>query len=96
GLKVIFDRSQIYVPVGKTGRLKASGKIEVQDTAKGARGTIHYGKGGEPPWAVFVHEDLEAIHDPPTRAKFLQSAAEETEAEVEQAVMEVMEGAANG
>lgn len=72
----IFDKSQVYVPVDK-GPLKASGFHTTERTAKGARVNIGYGKGGNPPYAVFVHERLDLAHDAPTRAKFLEQAANE-------------------
>jgi hypothetical protein len=34
--------------------------------------------GTEPaPYAIYVHEDMEADHEPPTQAKFLETAIEE-------------------
>lgn len=41
---------------------------------------VGYGEGGEPtnasekPYGIYVHEDLEAKHDFPTQAKFLEEA----------------------
>ncbi len=75
-LQPTFDLSQKYVPV-KSGRLKASGLFEVKTTAKKPRVELSYGKGGEPPYAVIVHEFTHLNHKSPTRAKYLQAAVEE-------------------
>jgi hypothetical protein len=75
-LQPVFDRSQELVPV-KTGILKASGYIEVRRRHGTVVGEVGYGKGGRPPYAVFVHENLDVHHAPPTQAKFLEQAANE-------------------
>jgi hypothetical protein len=72
-LKPIYDSSQMLVPV-RTGRLKRSGFIEVRRTRRGVTGTVGYAKGGSPHYAVYVHENMEMYHNPPTQAKFLQAA----------------------
>lgn len=74
---VVYRKSQGYVPVDK-GPLKASGRIE--DNGKqgnGAQVRVLYG-GDSAPYALYVHEDLEAHHAPPTCAKFLERAYRET------------------
>lgn len=75
-LQPVFDRSQELVPV-KTGVLKSSGYIATRPSGKGAIGEVGYGKGNVPPYAVFVHEDLDVQHTPPTQAKYLEQAANE-------------------
>ena len=76
-LRPTFELSQKYVPVD-TGDLKASGFLEVSTSSAGrVNATIGYGKGGRPPYTVFVHEMTEVHHTPPTRSKFLQAAIEE-------------------
>lgn len=72
-LEPIYDESQILVPVD-TGRLKASGFIEARKTGRGVTGAVGYGKGGDPYYAVYVHEHLELRHEAPTQAKFLEEA----------------------
>ncbi len=57
-LQPVFDRSQELVPVDK-GPLKASGYIEVRRTRGRVVGEVGYGKGGSPPYAPLVHEDLD-------------------------------------
>lgn len=71
-----FMKSQEYCPVGPTGNLKASGFLEVEGFRGGARAVIGYGKGGDPFYAIYVHE-VPATHDPPTTDKFLQKALDE-------------------
>jgi hypothetical protein len=78
----VYDRSQVLVPV-ETGALKASGKV-VEFGAPVGRGMetvgvmVQYGGGPETSqYAVIVHEDLEAHHEPPTQAKYLQTAVDE-------------------
>ncbi len=76
-LQPVFDRSQVLVPV-KGGDLKSSGYIETRIKANGlVVGEVGYGRGGVPPYAVFVHENLDAHHASPTQAKFLEQAADE-------------------
>lgn len=77
-LEPIFAKSQVYVPVD-TGELKASGYLEIGRFRGRPRGVVGYAPGGDPEYAVIVHEDLEAQHDPPTRAKFLEAAFKEEE-----------------
>ena len=75
-LRPTFELSQKYVPVD-TGDLKASGFLEVTSSGGRDNATIGYGKGGKPPYTVFVHEMTEIPHKQPTRSKFLQAASEE-------------------
>lgn len=75
-LRPVFDRSQVLVPV-KTGELKASGYIETRKRRGLVVGEVGYGRGGRPAYAVFVHENLDVHHAPPTQAKFLEQAANE-------------------
>jgi HK97 gp10 family phage protein len=73
---VILRKSQEYVPV-ETGELKASGHVEKEGKGLGAKSRVVY--GGDPaPYALYVHEDLEKKHAPPTCAKFLTRAVRET------------------
>lgn len=76
-LRPTFDKSQVYCPVDK-GDLKASGYLEIVESRLGRiRVEIGYAKGGDPYYAVDVHENLEWRHKEPTRAKWLQIALEE-------------------
>jgi hypothetical protein len=71
----VFDKSQEYVPV-KTGLLKESGVLEVSDEGGQPQAEIIYGNA-EAWYAALVHEYVWLNHEPPTRAKYLQSAMEE-------------------
>lgn len=68
-----FAESQFEVPVDK-GFLRSSGQaygIQVDESAKEIVYTIGYG-GVAAPYALIVHEDLEARHNAPTKAKYLE------------------------
>jgi hypothetical protein len=67
-----FEKSQAYCPK-RTGALVRSGYLEKSGNSIG----IGYGRGGTPHYAAMVHEDTTMPHQPPTRAKFLQSALDE-------------------
>jgi hypothetical protein len=74
-LEPVFDKSQVYVPVDK-GYLKESGQLNVETEGGQVIGTITYGDARA--WyAALVHEYVWLNHEPPTRAKYLQSAMEE-------------------
>jgi hypothetical protein len=83
---VILAKALYYVPkdtlaLAKSGRVSVAGdavtdKMEV---------TVEFGgdvDGTVLDYVVFVHEDMEAYHAPPTCAKFLTRAYRETKAEV--------------
>jgi hypothetical protein len=75
-LEPTFEKSQMYCPVD-TGDMLASGYLEAVDTSKGnVRVEMGYGKGGNPPYTVYVHE-VPHYHKPPTRWKWLQAAVNE-------------------
>lgn len=66
-----FNESQIEVPVD-LGVLQSSGHVTLPEWA-GHQVTISIVYGGASAnYAVYVHEDLEARHDPPTKAKYLE------------------------
>ncbi len=59
----LLEKSQEIVPVD-TGELKESGHIE---TTKNSAAVVY-----EAEHAVIVHEDLDARHEPPTQAKYVE------------------------
>ena len=78
-----FAKSQIYCPK-KTGDLVSSGYLEVKNRfasifSRGVEPFVEmgYGKNGQPPYALIVHEMMEYYHKPPTRAKWLEAAMKE-------------------
>ena len=73
--EVILKKSQEYVPVD-TGLLKASGRIEVTGVGMNAKSRVAYGSDAAY-YAMYVHENLTAYHEPPTCAKFLERAVRE-------------------
>lgn len=74
--EVILKKSQGYCPV-KTGALKKTGRIEVTGSGMGTRAAVQYG-GPEAPYALYVHENLEARHASPTSAQWITRAVRET------------------
>lgn len=87
-LEPVLEQSQIYCPV-KTGALKNSSYLEVMQ--QGSGGTISaeigYGRGGVPHYTIFVHEDMEKFHVPPTQAKFLERAVDEILPNIEEQIL---------
>lgn len=76
-VRPIYEQSQVYCPVD-TGALKESGYLVVRrDGKRGAQVEVGYGRAGKPFYAVFVHEMMDLYHEPPTRAKWLESAFKE-------------------
>jgi hypothetical protein len=75
-LRPTFDKSQMYCPVDG-GDLKASGYLESRLFRGHAVAEIGYGKGGNPDYAIYVHERTDLKHKAPSRSKFLQDAVEE-------------------
>lgn len=68
---VIFNKSQILVPVD-TGALRGSGGVSApMQIGGGVAVDIFYG-GPAAPYALFVHEIQHFYHNPPTQAKYLE------------------------
>lgn len=65
--------AEYYTPV-KTGKLRASSYLEVTQRGEMPRVELGFAKGGDPPYAVYVHEMVQNYHVAPTRSKFLQAA----------------------
>jgi hypothetical protein len=70
-MRPIFDESQRIVPV-RTSALKDSGYLEIVEFRGSPKVEIGYAKGGNPWYAVYVHEMIEIPHRPPTQAKYLE------------------------
>ena len=67
----VFTQSQVEVPVD-TGNLRNSGKLGLPFSESGQVVVeISYG-GAAADYGIYVHEDLEARHNPGTNAKFLE------------------------
>lgn len=74
-LEPTFGKSIEYCPK-KTGALVDSAYLEPESYRGGARVEMGYGRGGNPDYAILVHE-LPYAHENPTRSKFLESALDE-------------------
>lgn len=86
-LEPVLEQAQIYTPV-KTGALRNSGYLEVVQTSGSViSAEIGFGRGGEPSYTVFVHEDMTKFHQPPTQAKFLQHAVDEVLPNIEDQIL---------
>lgn len=68
---VIFDQSQEEVP-RDTGTLARSGQVS-NPRLEGYNAVVEISYGGPAAeYALWVHENLEAYHVPPTKAKYLE------------------------
>lgn len=85
-LEPTFELSQKYVPVD-TGKLKASGFLEMDQNPRNPRVVMGYGRGGDPTYAASVHERVDYRHKDPTKAKYLLTAIEEDANEIQQRII---------
>ena len=74
--KRVYERSQELVPVD-TGALRKSGFVKIEKKNGHTRAAIGYSKDGPPAYGLFVHENDEAYHAPPTQSGFLFKAVDE-------------------
>lgn len=74
--EVILKKALYYCPV-EYGPLRKSGRIESEGSGMGTRVHVVFG-GPEAPYAIYVHENLEAKHASPTCAQFVTRAIRET------------------
>jgi len=75
-LRPTLELSQKYVPYA-TGELHDSAYVEIVEKGRSStKVEIGYGKDGQAPYALFVHE-MPHYHTPPTRYKFLEVAIDE-------------------
>lgn len=68
-----YEKSKVYCPK-RTGRLVNSAYLEITSFRGSPRVECGYARGGDPPYAVAVHELVEQYHRPPTRSKWHQAA----------------------
>ena len=85
-LEPVLEQAQIYAPV-KTGAFRNSGYLEVMQKGNVFEAEIGFGRGGEPTYTVFVHEDMTKYHVPPTQAKFLQTAVDDILPNIEDQIL---------
>lgn len=74
-LEPTFGKALEYCPKD-SGALEASGYLEVESRRGKHEIAIGFGRGGQPDYAIFVHE-MPFRHEEPTRSKFLQTALDE-------------------
>jgi hypothetical protein len=86
--EIVLEKALYYVPKD-THALAQSGRIESSVTEGrraffgiggrrfDAHASVEFG-GDEAPYALWVHENPDAYHAPPTRYKFLEQAYEDT------------------
>ena len=75
-LEPTFELSKKYCPKD-TGALVNSGYLEVKSFRGNPSVELGYGKGGNPFYTAYVHENVEMSHQAPTQAKFLERAVNE-------------------
>jgi hypothetical protein len=75
-LEPTLDRAKYYCPKD-TLELVNSAYLEEARFRGKPRVEIGFAKGGDPVYAIYVHEILDYKHDEPTRAKFLEYAVYE-------------------
>lgn len=87
-----MDKAVRYCPKD-SGALANSKFLEVESRRGQHVVAIGFGRGGQPGYAVYVHE-LPYAHDAPTRSKFLQAAVDEDYAAYEGRVGRLLKMAA--
>lgn len=91
----VFERSQYEVPVD-TGALRSSGFItQPYVTGNQVAISIVYGQAAAP-YALWVHENLEQRHAPPTKSKYLEDPLTESLEDFRRGFRKVLEDAVEG
>jgi hypothetical protein len=80
-LRPTFEKSKVYCPKD-THRLVNSAYLESVGYRGQPRVEMGFARGGDPYYAVLVHENLEMKHKPPEQAKFLERAVDEDIADI--------------
>lgn len=88
-LDPIYERSQELVP-RLTHTLAESGFVDTVRVGDRYVGEVGYAPGGVPHYSIFVHENLEATHESPTQAKFLEQAVKELSGKIPSRIVEFM------
>ena len=78
---LILEESLKLCPID-TGYLRSTGKIVVQGSGYGIQVTVGYSAD----YAVYVHENLEAYHNPPTQAQFLSEVLRRYRGDISQKI----------
>lgn len=93
-LQPTLELSLVYVPK-LTGELANSAYLEVENFRGNARVEMGYGKGGDPEYAIYVHE-IPYKHAAPTSDKFLEKAINEDWSNIVQRVTDRVRGRLGG
>ena len=85
-MREVFAETQELVPVD-TGALLASGVFTPADESGATEplATISYGNE-DVDYALIVHEDLEAVHAPPTQAKYVETPVAQNSDRLQEAI----------
>ena len=82
-LTIVLNKADYYCPK-ETGAMAATGRKEVTGKGFATRCLVAYG-GPTAPYTLFVHEDTDAFHNPPTCAQWLTRAVRESRGRMAQA-----------
>lgn len=93
-LKPTYAKTQVLVPKD-TGNLADSGYLETERKKGEIRVEMGYGRGGDPDYAIYVHE-IPATHKAPTRDKFVQVPLEEDHYKIIQRVTDIVRARVGG
>lgn len=94
-LEPTLELAKYYCPKD-TGALVESAYLEVRGFRGQPRVEIGFARGGNPYYAVVVHENLEMHHEHPTQAKFLERAVHEDLPNIEERITYAYQEFMNG
>ena len=89
-LEPTLGLSLSYTPYA-TGELYNSAFLDVSKRGRNPQVEIGYGKDGQAPYALQVHE-IPAYHEPPTRYKYLEAALMEDSGDILQRIADGVKG----
>lgn len=89
-LEPTFGKAIDYCPK-ETHALVNSAFLETERFRGGARAIIGFGRGGNPTYAIYVHE-MPYNHEAPTRSKFLEAAVDEDLDDIQRRIPAIVRG----
>jgi len=81
--ELILEESNKLCPI-VTGDLRESGEVQQSGHGFATRIRVVYTAS----YAVYVHENLDAYHEPPTQAKFLEETLRRNRKDIQRAIRE--------
>lgn len=81
------EKIKMYTPY-EFGDLRASVYLQTRRRQGKVELEVGAGRGGNPDYAIYVHERVDLKHKSPTRAKFVQAALEEDNLAVQQRLID--------